>query len=194
MDKEIINFVREKLAPTDHVIFIYHDLQEKREILFIFLKAALDRDEDAVYIASEETPDQIRDAMKNFGLDVEKLEEEGSLKVLNYDGVYLIDGKPDIAHTSNLWRKIVDEARKRGRKGVRLTGETACWFEQGLTEELVEYEKSLHRKFEIPLIAICAYNFKTLEKARGEVVMDLIRAHGYSIDSRSTPTVTKIYG
>ncbi|MCP8322320.1 MAG: hypothetical protein H3Z52_15490 [archaeon] len=53
-----------------------------------------------------------------------------------------------------------------------------CFFEAGLYKELLDYERSLRREFEIPMVAICAYNTEILDRmGMTGLVLDLIQAH-----------------
>jgi hypothetical protein len=60
---EILDFVK-TMQVKDHAILFYSDRKDKRDVLFTYLKAGLDTGEAAVYVASEESPDKIRQAMK----------------------------------------------------------------------------------------------------------------------------------
>jgi len=66
------------MKPTDHVILFYDDPNDKHQVLFTYLKAGLDHGEADAYISTQETPNQIREAMKQFGVDVDKLEKSGA--------------------------------------------------------------------------------------------------------------------
>jgi len=69
---------------------------------------------------------------------------------------------------------------KQGFKGLRVTGEVACFFRQNLIQELIEYEKALHRVLDIPMIAICTYNANMLNKSKDPINLysELARTHG----------------
>ena len=189
---EVLAFVRE-VGLHQHVIFFYYDLDEKHRILFTYLQAGIERGEQAIYVASEETPHQIREAMGEFGLDVEGLEDSSALQIRNYDEVCLFDGRPDIPRTLTLLDEAAREAIAKGFKRVRVAGETVCWFDHGYVDELVEFENTLQPRFTTPLSAICAYNADVLEsKTASRQVLDLISAHAHFINSRSRPSITKI--
>jgi len=83
----------------------------------------------------------------------------------------------------NLWNRLYNEAIKHGFKGLRVTGEMACFFKHGLVQELVGYEKALHRVLDIPIIAICAYNAKMLNQSKDPINIfnELSRAHGTTL-------------
>jgi len=179
----------ERLEASDHGIFFYRSPEEKRRVLFNFLKAGLDRDEGAVYVAGEEAPRTIRKAMLHFGLDVEGLEREGLLKVVNYDRWYIVDGKVEIPNIAALWKKAYEEALERGLKGLHVCGEIGCFFRHNLVEELVEYEKACGRIFEIPVAALCSYSLDHIGLLGGDPFYDLIRSHGHVVSPGFAGTV-----
>ena len=51
-EQEITDFVRQ-MKPTDHVVLFYSKPEEKREVLFTFLKAGLDQGKAAAYVATQ---------------------------------------------------------------------------------------------------------------------------------------------
>ena len=180
---EKLTYFLEDLRPTNHVIFLYESKEAKYRVLFNYLKLGLENGEAAVYVASEENPSQIREAMKRFGIKVEQHEKTGALQIFGYGDVYVIDGKFSVINTINLWNKLYNEALAKGFKQFRVTGEMACFFENNLIEELVEYERALHRVLEIPIIAICAYNANMVIKTRYQMNLynELLKAHGTAL-------------
>lgn len=169
-----------QLKPSDHAILVYDSPEAKTNVLFNYLKAGFENNEAGVYVASDEEPIQIRQAMMRFGIDVDALEKEGALRVLGYEDVYIINGKFSIDATMNKWNAFYNDAMSRGFKGLRVTGETACFFAHDQVKNLLEYERSLHRTLDIPMIAICAYNADMLSKSEDPINLynELVRAHG----------------
>ncbi len=170
----------EKLRPTNHLMFLYDSPEAKHNVLFNYLNVGLDNGEAGVYVSTDEKPSHIREAMKRFGIKVEKYEETGALRIFGYEDIYIIDGKFNMDTTMNLWKKLCNEASKRGFRGLRVTGEVACFFKHNLIRELIECEKALHRVLDIPMTAICAYNSHTLSKTDDPINLytELSRAHG----------------
>lgn len=66
-NQEIVDFVKE-LKATDHVIMFYSKPEDKREVLFTYLKAGLDQGEAAAYVATQESPDEIIDSSARLEL------------------------------------------------------------------------------------------------------------------------------
>lgn len=179
--KEVLDFVKNMKA-TDHAILLYADPKDKRDVLFTYLRAGLEKGEAAAYVAGQETPEKIRQHMRESGIDLERYEKNGALRVVGYRDWYVIDGKFDVSRTIGLWNKLLVELKTRGFKGLRVAGEMACFFENGMVEQLVEYEKALHKTLEIPLTAICAYDSVVVAEEGGvEVLLDLLNAHSTAI-------------
>jgi len=169
----------EQLRPTNHLIFVYDSPEAKYKVLFNYLKVGLDNGEAGVYVASDENPSQIREAMKQFGIQVEEYEKAGALHIFGYEDIYIIDGKFSATTTMNLWNKLYKEVLKKGFKGLRVTGEVACFLKHNLIRELIEYEKALHTILDIPMIAICAYNANMLNRTEDPINLysELARTH-----------------
>ena len=178
--EEIVDFV-DNMKPTEHVLLFYDTPEKKHEVLFNFLATGLASRKGAVYVCSEESPEDIREGMKAYGIDVNKNEEEGNLIVRNYDGWYIQDGQVEFVRILAGWKEIYEKFQKKGL-GLRVTGEVSCFFKHNRVRELLRYEYSLHRVFDIPMESICAYNVNTIvETGYSEVIMPLVRAHGWAI-------------
>ena len=186
--------VLKDLRPTNHIIIMYETPEAKYNVLLNYVKLGLENGEAVAYIGSEESPSQIRDAMKRFGIDVEKYEKTGALCVLECNDFFIIDGKFDVAITINLLNKMYDEALTKGFKRYRIAGEMACFFEHKLTKELVEYERAVHRMFDIPIIGVCAYNSNEVVKANNpmDLYNELLKAHSTVLFSGLSNNLGKI--
>jgi len=179
---EILDFVKTMRA-KDHSILFYANRRDKREVLFTYLKAGLDAGEAAIYVASDESPHQIREAMRDFGLNVDRYEKSHALRIADYREWYIIEGEFDIGRIFSLWQKSLQEALAIGFKGLRVAGEMSCFFRHHMLNELVIYERALHRELEIPMEAICAYDDSVVLRGVKEdrylrLYLDLIAAHG----------------
>jgi transcriptional regulator of met regulon len=184
MKKQVLEFVR-KMKARDHVVLFYTSSEDKNEVLFTYLKAGLERKEAAAYVSSQQSPEQTKQAMREFGIDVDKYEQMGALKVMDYRNWYIIGGKFDPSRTLQSWKDMLAESKKRGFKGLRVTGEMSCFFDNKMTRELLEYEKSLHRVLDLPMTAICAYDQQAVAETGSseslKVMFDILKAHSTAI-------------
>ena len=192
---EIIDFIT-GMRSRDHVIFFYTGREEKYYVLFTYLKIGLEKGEAVAYVTSQQTPEQLRRAMQEYGIDVTRYEASGALKVIDYKGWYIIGGGFDPEKTMELWKKLVDESKRKGFKGLRVTGEMSCFFDYELVEELIDYENSLHRTLAIPMMAICAYDRALFSRQAArtdsvDVLLSLMSAHTTAIVSGHIEGVVK---
>ncbi|MDH5783055.1 MAG: MEDS domain-containing protein [Candidatus Bathyarchaeota archaeon] len=185
--------VLQDLRPTNHAIVLYESLEAKYNVLFNYVKLGLENGEAVAYVCSE-SPSQIRDAMKRLGIDVEKYEKTGALRILEWNDFYIIDGKFDATTTIGLINKLYNEALTKGFKRYRIIGEMECFFEHKLVKELVEYERALHRVFNIPVIALCTYNSNMVMEASNpmDLYNELLKAHGTVLFSGLSKELGKI--
>jgi len=177
-DDETIDFVR-RMKPTDHVTLFYDTPENKRKILFNFLAAGLEKGKGALYICSEEGPEQIRSEMEAFGIEVKKLEKEGTLTIHNYNEWYIENGQVDF---DKIFARVKETFEKFREKGLRVTDEAAFFLKHNKVRELLRLEYSSHRVLKTQVEAICAYSIDTIVNAGcTDVIMPLVRAHAWAI-------------
>jgi len=179
---EILEFVKTMRA-KDHAILFYASQRDKRDVLFTYLKAGLDVGEAAIYVASDESVDEIRRAMEDFGVRVDQYERTHALRIVDYREWYIVDGKFHVSRIFSRWERALQEALARGFTGLRVAGEMSCFFRHHMLNELVVYERALHRELELPMEAICAYDDSVVLRGVEEnrylrLYLDLIAAHG----------------
>jgi len=179
---KILQFVR-NMKPGDHGVFFYGSPHEKREVLFNFLEAGIQKREKAVYVAAQETSKRIRKHMEDFGLNVKVLERDGVLKIFGCDGWYVVDGEVNVAHAKMMGDRVFDEAMEIGLKGLRGCGEPACFFEHKKEKELMDYELEIGGKLDLPITALCAYDVNHAKSLEEKLFFSLIKAHGPVVTS-----------
>jgi hypothetical protein len=179
---EILEFVKNMRA-KDHAILFYAGHQDKRDVLFTYVKAGLDLGEAVIYVASDEGVQEIKQAMEDFGLNAGKQEKRHALRIVDYREWYIMEGQFDVGKIVSRWEGALQEALARGFTGLRVAGEMSCFFKHHMLNELVIYERALHRELEFPMEAICAYDDSVVLKGAEEnrylkLYLDLISAHG----------------
>jgi hypothetical protein len=166
----------------EHVVLLYINPEDKRACLFTYLKAGLDRGQAGAYVTSQESTEDIKKAMVQFDIDVELCEQSGALSVIDYRDWYMIGGDFDISKTMGLWRKVLEASKTKGFNGLRVTGEMGCFFERDVVDKLMEYEHTLHRVLDLPMMAICAYDVTLFTKKEWfPVLIDLLTTHSTTI-------------
>jgi len=180
VSEELNNFIQ-KIKISDHIIMFYDTPEVKHNILYNYIKNGLERKKGVLYICSDESPQQIRKSMNSFGISVEEMEKKGELSIRNYDEFYIENGQAETLKILSRWKKAQEYYQKKGL-GMRVAGETSCFFKNNLVRELMRYEYALHRILSIPMEAICVYDLNTIVRTGyTDVIMPLLRAHGNAI-------------
>jgi hypothetical protein len=179
LEKEAVVNLARQLKPTDHAIMFYEYPEDKYRVLFDYLEAGLDSQEAVVYVAgADETPGLIKSLLEKRGVNVEQCEGNDMLQVIDFKDWYLVDGEFNVQRTIAGWAKLLSDALADGFKGLRVAGDATWFIERDMKGKLLEYERSLHRVLDIPLIAMCAYSLPVLTKNNEvQFVIDLIKAH-----------------
>lgn len=193
-DQDKLMRILKRLRPRDHAVLFYDSLEAKHNTLFSYIKSGLKRGEAARYICSEESPNEIRESMQQFGIDVERFERGGALGILHYTDMYIKEGVFSIDDVMDTWSKSFDEVMSLGFKGMRVTGEMSCFIKHNLVSELIEYEHALHTVLDIPMTAICAYNVEILSSVEDpiDVYSELVKAHGKVLFAGKSKQIGKL--
>jgi hypothetical protein len=154
---EVMRMLKE-IAPGTHAVLIYDSAESKREVLFSHLSLGA-HNSKLVYICSEESPNEIEDAMKDFGIRVQELRSEGRLAILDYEEVYMKDGRVDVAQAIGHLSHLALTARRENLEGgLRVAEEMSFFFRPATLTDLATYETRRHRTFYFDARGICAYN------------------------------------
>jgi hypothetical protein len=163
--------------PGTHVILFYDTQESKRKLLFTHLKYG-EKSQGLAYVCSEESPSQIRKEMSEFGLDTTTVQGMNKLTIANYDDVYIVDGEVDVQTIISRFARMVDNYKGQGLSGLRAAAEMSCFFKHEKVDDLIAYERALHKRLAFRAEGICAYNISELS-TRGylDLVIPLVRAH-----------------
>jgi hypothetical protein len=168
------------LAPSDHAVLFYSDIDMKRELVFPFLQEALDKDGLAVYATEHEPLDQLREAMKHWGIYVDKYEQDRSLTITDCETLMAAEERLNDIRTSRLLSDLVHLLVRRGVP-VRIVADASSLAKRGMVERLVRRDQALGRHLELPLTMICCYEDTLADLKEGKFLIDTLQAHSHAI-------------
>jgi hypothetical protein len=172
--------VFEDIKIREHLIVFYDTEETKRSILFPFLEDGLSNNKAIIYICSDETPQKMLREFNTY-LAIRSDEYQEKVQIKYYDDWYIRDGSVDPFKIVSQWIEAKNFFEEKGL-GLRVAGETSCFFREGLVRELLRYEYSLHKLLPIEMEAMCMYNVKAIVDTGYEyMIMPLIRAHGKAL-------------
>lgn len=171
-------FVRaiEGVTVHDHLCLIYKNKKEQFAAAIPFMHIGLARGEKCIYIADDNTAEEVFAAMRADGIEVDTYVKRGALSVIGKREAYLRNGYFDPDEMIEFLKESTAQAKKEGYAALRATGEMT-WMLGGEpgTDRLIEYEAKLNRFFlKNDCLALCQYNY---DRFRPEVLVDVIHTH-----------------
>ena len=170
------SLVEAEIKPGEHLCSFYENKEEQFQIVFPFIVEGLARTEKCLYIADENSVDEVKAGLLIHGIDVEECLKTGQLNIMTTKESYLKHGKFIIEDMVLQLDSFVYRAINEGYSGVRVAGEVT-WLIRELSslEEFLEYEKTLNEVFRSrPVKLLCQYNSK---KLFGNVILGALRTH-----------------
>jgi len=168
------------LAPNDHAVLFYSDISSKRELVFPFLQEALDKEGVAVYVTEHEPFDELREAMKHWGIYVDRYEQDRSLIITDYETLMTAEELLNDLKTSRLLSDLIERLIKRGAP-VRMVTDATLLAKRGMIDKLIQRERALGRHLELPLTMLCCYEDTLAGLKEGEFLIDTLQAHSHAI-------------
>jgi DNA-binding response OmpR family regulator len=154
----------------EHFLVAFETPQELIEQSLQFLKIGLlEKEEDVLLVTDSLPKDKIRGKIaKEWNIDVKNLEYQGRIMLMTFAEWHLIDNKFDIQRSKIMMKKLVRKTIDRGRKGLRSVVDMNPFFSTSMIQNLVAWESSLEKQFDLPITSLCAYsedNIKQLDNS-----------------------------
>lgn len=165
---------------TDHVLAIYENADEEYAEAVAFLKRSSQNNEAALFIVRKDYDiEALKVKMRKSGIDVDSKVAGGSLLIMHNEDWYVPDKRVDKYRIIRQWNELVQRSRDSGRRGLRAFCMMDCFFEHGFAEEVVDYERTLPVKFEMPFVPICAYRKEDVDRLSEDQKQRLILCHNH---------------
>lgn len=174
-----VNSVLQRLAPGQHVCFIYETEEEHRRVLTAFLRQGLERNEKVLYITDVHDPVAILSYLQNNGLDTTSHVARGQLSILVPEETYLQGGFFDPQRMIARLQAETEQALAEGFTALRISGEMT-WALRQLpgSERLVEYEAKLNASWPGQCLGMCQYDRRRFD---ADILLDMLRTHPFVI-------------
>jgi signal transduction histidine kinase/ActR/RegA family two-component response regulator len=165
-----------------HFCQFYQDKQELIDTLVPYFTSGLENNEFCIWVTSE--PLRAAEARAALAANVENLEiyiANGQLEILDTEW-YTSGGKFESDVVLQSWVDRLEEAKRQGFDGLRLTGNT-FWLEKPQWHGFMEYEAAVDAIFEPhQILANCTYSLSTCSALQ---IMDVINNHAFALVKRA---------
>jgi len=165
-----------------HFCQFYQGSQDLVDVLVPYFKAGLQGNEFCMWVTSAPLEvEAAKAALREALPDLDDYIQNGQIEILDYKDWYIRSGKFSSKEVLAGWVSKLEEARKRGFEGLRLTGNTH-WLEDSNWNDFEQYEAAVnavignHR-----MIAMCSY---ALEKCGAREIIDVVANHQFALIRR----------
>jgi DNA-binding response OmpR family regulator len=185
--KEITPFLKmsavARARSGEHFLIVFETPQELIDQSLQFLKIGLlEKDEDILMVTDALPKDRIREKIaKEWNVDVRSLEASGRITIMTFREWHLVDDNFDIKRSKIMMAEMVQKALDSGRKGFRSVGDMNPFFSTGRIQQLLAWESSLEKQFELPIISLCGYTRDKVEQLDKSAIAVMQQCHGRTI-------------
>jgi signal transduction histidine kinase len=165
-----------QLSRHEHLCVIYESDAEKLDALVLFVKVALEQRNRFFYVADSAGTQDVRQALRAQGVDVDRAAERGAFTLATDREVYLAAGEFDPEAMIALAKGAAAQAVRDGFDGLGIAGEMSWALgDRTRIERVLHYEElvNAHIPF-LPVAAVCQYDRRRFPP---EVIRDVIRTH-----------------
>ena len=160
----------------EHVLVVFETPVEMIEQALEFLRIGIMNNEDVMIVTNAMPIDSLREKIAkgwNNDVNLENMEQEGRITLQSFQEWYMPNGKFDLQNAITNLTKKIQHTNEHGRKGLRTFGDMNLFFDMGMTEEAIKYEKTFDQKSNFLLIGFCAYTgdrFHRLDRATARLL------------------------
>ncbi len=168
-----------RAIPGEHILAVFDTHHDLIEQALTFLKIGLlDKQEDVMLITDAMPLDRIRDKISNeWNVDLASLERTGRVTLSTFYDWYMPDGHFKFqANVKRLTNKI-EQSLAEGRKGLRSVGDMNSFFSLDMIQEGIDFERLWQKKFDLPLLGMCAYIRQHIEHLEDSTIDLLHQRH-----------------
>ncbi|WP_276255786.1 MEDS domain-containing protein [Halomontanus rarus] len=166
---------------NDHCALVYESRDDQFAAAIPFISQGLERGERCLYVADDNSREDVLTAMREYGIDVDAALESGALSVLTPADTYRRTGEFDRTTMLEFWEESLEQAKDvEGYAGLRAAAEMT-WALDGDTsgDELAEYEAVLNSLYQDEeYVVMCQYN---RERFPAAIIHDVIKTHPHIV-------------
>jgi PAS domain S-box-containing protein len=171
----------DRLEPGGHLCLLYeNNPAEQLPALVAFIRNGLSRNEQVIYIADDQTTDELASRLEQNHIDVAGESRSGRLKLYNRQA-WRQPGELDPQKKAQQVRQFIAEAAKAGFKGIRFGIEMTWTLGPDIeAHDLEHWEATINTLFQpsFPARMICQYNRARLAP---EVLLAALHTHPAAI-------------
>lgn len=166
------------IGSQSHVLIVYSNLSDLREIYTSFAKYALDNNEVVIILYHYDNPSNIAYFLKDRGVDITRYEKEHSLLILDSLEPRFFQYKEDVF---DFVKRISEKAKQRGKNGISIISDMGSFFYKGDSQQnkdiLFAFENAIPKQFDENIKRLCLYHKDNLNRINDKEKDLLYKSH-----------------
>ncbi|MFZ2412350.1 MAG: MEDS domain-containing protein [Candidatus Methanoperedens sp.] len=175
--KEVsMGFTGDLFLEGTHMCLIYDNEEQRRKIIGQFLASGISSGEKVGYFADTTKPEELITWLKDIGMEIQEMREEGLFNISRAESIYCPTGKFVPSEMLARLGSYYDQAINAGYTGARASGEMS-WALKGIpgSDRLMEYEALINIISEQhPVTPICQYDARRFD---GATLLNVLKVH-----------------
>jgi sugar-specific transcriptional regulator TrmB len=145
-----------------HRVLLYRSIEVKEKVLLNFLKEHYEAQYLVIYVCVQDCIDDAKKSMHKFGFDPEMIDDPKNLRLLNWNQLIMKNEEYSVDKAIDVWDELIVESQNLGFEGVAIASDMKFFFDNDMIEELIDYEKHLHKMAGEQMELMCAYEEKLI--------------------------------
>lgn len=177
---------RDQVAPHDHAVFVYDDVEDILMPLEQFIREGSRERDLSVFVHSFHDNNEARTFLSRSMPDITKHEAEGDLSSAPYTEAFERDGKIDHDHVGGVVTMLSSTAETTGRRAPRIFVDASKnYFDAGRVDEWFAFERWLGPRLQAKVGLVCAYRASDLQDPK--ILNQVLETHQYRFDGKRAP-------
>lgn len=175
-----LGFSSEEIPKSPHICLIYENEEQRRKIVSEYLIAGIKQGQLVRYFSDFTPWNEIRKWFEETGIDVEKIEKEGTFLIKDAETAYCPHGHFNPPEVIESMKERYVIAEKSGYSGSRVSGEMS-WALRNIpgSERILEYETLINSiNVSFPHVGMCQYDARKFD---GATLFKVLQIHPFII-------------
>ncbi len=151
----------ERVEVSQSILFTYTHENRKQSVISNFVNQSLTRGDFVLYVCSELQLEGVKSFLTKGGINVSEREHDGTLRIITADEFLTKGNKFSIEKAIDTWDEIYFLAHEND-KGTTSVFDMQHFFDNKLTDTILDFERELHKMLDSRMRVICVYRNQSL--------------------------------
>jgi sugar-specific transcriptional regulator TrmB len=159
----------ETLGRPRDALFIYTTEKHKESTVLNFIRQGLKQNSFVLYICPQSKSKKVNECLASSGSDMIARLSEDAIRIVPAGEFLFTEGKFNIDKAIDTWDEVYFHATDRGFEGLLAVIDMQVFFDKKMTDQIVTFEKELHKILDEHMSVMCVYNETSFLEAKDPI-------------------------